>query len=272
MKIPAYQRKISKSTINNRLVYYTTTADSTYWDELWLSRLNSKTFDNARKGKLAFFYRNNFLKYLPKEGLIIEAGCGTGHLAFTLQTLNYNIDGVEWAEKTVETVKNIDPTIPIRTGDVCNLDAPDEYYAAYISIGVVEHEQQGPQVFLEEAYRVLTPGGIMIITVPFFNTLRRLKRKLGCYQREFNPANFYQYLFTQEDFSAILKKQGFEIVEVDYYSGITTLLDEIPFSYLLFKVPMLEKAIAVVSYHVYPLRKTLSHMLLIVARKPEVRL
>lgn len=114
-----------------------------------------------------------FLKYLPKEGFVLEAGCGLGQWVIYLGRLGYNMVGVEIVPYCVETCKKYFPDTDIRIADVRNLPFPDNYFSGYISIGVAEHMIEGPETTFREMKRVLKPGGIAIITVPSYNYFLR---------------------------------------------------------------------------------------------------
>jgi ubiquinone/menaquinone biosynthesis C-methylase UbiE len=44
-------------------------------------------------------------------------------------------------------------------------------------MGVVEHFEQGPHAPLDEAYRLLKPGGLAFVSVPTVNIIRRIIRR-----------------------------------------------------------------------------------------------
>lgn len=116
------------------------------------------------------------LPFLPRDGLILEAGSGPGHKVAYLRQLGYSVEGVELNRAVVESMRALRPTLPLRVGDVGALDVPAGHYAAVTSFGVIEHFLAGPHVPLAEHFRVLRPGGIALISVPSLNSLRRLKR------------------------------------------------------------------------------------------------
>ncbi|MCH8966537.1 MAG: hypothetical protein IID43_02575 [Planctomycetes bacterium] len=118
---------------------------------------------------------------------------------------------------------------PVRVGDVNNIEVPEHHYSGYISLGVVEHREEGPEPFLREALRVLSDDGEALISVPYFNPMRRAKAKLGFYRSKVaDDASFYQYAYIPAEFVAILESEGFRVVERVPYSVIKGAKDEIP--------------------------------------------
>lgn len=144
------------------------------WSEIWGKTSLSEQLSGCSKDELLPIY----LKYLPKDGLILEGGAGYGRLVISLSQLGYKIIGVELIQKCVEMAKKEYPKIDMRQGDVNKLDFPDEHFSAYISMGVIEHFLEGPARALKEMYRVLKSNGIAIVCVPAFNWLRKIKYPL----------------------------------------------------------------------------------------------
>jgi SAM-dependent methyltransferase len=212
---------------NGRLVYYAKAANTTYWDNFWGERRSSEWYERAEKGKLPWWL-DQVIHYLPRPGRILEAGCGLGQHVLALCHKGYDAEGVDWGMETVETVKSLYPDLPIRQGDVTQLDVNDGFYAGYISLGVVEHRKEGPEPYLKEAHRVLETGGTAFISVPYINRLRQLKASLGLYRGQPDDLDFYQYAFTKNQFRRYLLGFGFEVIEEVPYGSISGLMDEIP--------------------------------------------
>ena len=255
---------------NGRLVYYGGKgASPDYWADHWEKRINPGWSERACKGILSEYYEETFSKWLPREGRILEAGCGKGQVVIALRARGYEVEGIDFSPKTVEYVKSLVPEAPIHVGDVRNLNCPDARFRAYISLGVVEHFQEGPQGALAEAARVLQPDGIIIISVPRLNPLRRLKAAFGFYTGK-NNGDFYQYAFTCNEFSALMAQAGFEIMEVRCYSVPKGLSDEIAVFDFLQRKNKISPALHQKLNRSMLATRLFSHMMLFVGRKKAV--
>lgn len=115
------------------------------------------------------------LKYTPKNGVILEAGCGLGRYVEFLSGRGFNVVGVELSQEAVDAVMALAPHLDVRQGDVLELDFEDDSISGIMSLGVVEHFIAGPEKPLREMLRVLKPGSYAVITVPSFNLIRRIK-------------------------------------------------------------------------------------------------
>jgi SAM-dependent methyltransferase len=250
-----------------RLVYYRQAADPSYWDDVWRQQLKRQPYRAALKGRLTFLERAA-VRYLPREGRVLEAGCGLGQFVLALRRRGWDAEGVDYAEETVQAVRAALPDLPIRTGDVTRLDVPDNSYSGYISLGVVEHRRDGPGPFLEEARRILRPGGVALISVPFFNPLRRLKARWGSFGQSPRDLAFYQYAFTKDEFRRLLVQAGFEPIDCYPYDGEKGIRDEFPYARLplrcLTQLPLVGRVVKRRLQH-----SRIGHMLMFVARKPE---
>jgi len=169
-----------------------------------------------RDGLLPFIER-----FIKKEDHILESGCGLARWVKKLDNLGYDCSGLEYSEITVKKVKNVWPELDLFVGNVLHHPFKDNSFNAVISLGVVEHFENGPTQALSDIFRILKPGGCGILTVPCFNGIRKMKHpftrdKLIFYTRlrkTFWEKRFFEYRFSPEYFSSIVKSIGFEIIE-----------------------------------------------------------
>jgi len=266
-----WTHKAERCVEDGRLVYYLRPADVSFWEQHWREHFSPDVYLRAEKGALGLL-EDPLTRWLPKQGRILEAGCGIGQFVLALRARGYDAEGVEWAAETVEKVRSARPDLPVRVGDVRSLEVPDGHYAAYVSLGVVEHQRDGPEPILREAWRVLDRGGIALISVPWFNPLRRLKARLGFYRGRREGLEFYQFALRKEELTRILASVGFRIVDLTGYSCMKGLRDEVPLLRWMLGMqhvgPRLDECMRVSLRHFPPVAQRVAHMLLVVARKP----
>lgn len=244
------------------------------------------------------------VKHIPRGSSVLESGCGAGRWLRYLQDRGWHVIGLEFSGETVEMVRNVWPDLNILQGDAANSPFSEGQFDGVLSLGVVEHWSEGPNVPLQDIYRVLRPQGIAIITVPCQNGVRQLKRILWWtemsaalralagrvikgrrkrlipnrlkrgYKYAVYPAygEFFEYRMTTEEFAKEVRQAGFEVVEHLPHGVIDGLYHELNPLRLLVKFRHWK-------FFVSPIGRRLNellakrpflhcHMQLIVARKP----
>jgi SAM-dependent methyltransferase len=107
----------------------------------------------------------------------VDAGCGFGKWVIYLKQQGYDIVGLDNNELAIAKLEDFDQSLQVELGDILDTHYPDNSFDAYISMGVVEHFEDGPILALKEAYRVLKPNGLIFVSVPTVNVIRKLVRR-----------------------------------------------------------------------------------------------
>ena len=164
--------------------------------------------------------RRVFEKYLPRDGKILESGCGLGRWLFFLRKRGYDVTGIDLVEHAVKTAKAYDPEAPVFVDDVLHGRFPDKSFNAVISLGVVEHFEEGPEKAFTEIKRLLTSDGLLFLSVPTQNLFRlllinHLKRaKMYLCKLAGHEYLFEEYRYTRRQMTSLLIEAGFEICEM----------------------------------------------------------
>lgn len=245
-----------------------------YWQAQWSARDLGAQIRSAPK-KAWWPILDRIVEPLSAESLILEAGCGMGQFVYLLHQRGKTVIGVDITEVELARSKRACPELNLQIQDVRNLAFADESVDLMVSLGVVEHFEEGPDQVLAEACRVISPGGILFITVPYTNLIRRMQEPFRTVLHNFyNPLShgmtFYQYTFSRRRFLDKLRQYGFTPIETMlHHSHVTVRKDWPRLGRFLFS-PLRNdrKRIRRWTDRIDRLSpKILSHMLLVVAQK-----
>ena len=143
-------------------------------------------------------------------GRVLDAGCGSGSLAFDLCRLGYQVEGVEFAAEFVEFVRSkvarfgCEQQLAVRQGSVTELDFPSASFDGLVCGEVLEHlssAQGGDVAALKGFHRVLKPGAPCVVSVPLNPALWDHSDEWAGHVKR----------YTREDLAALFTAQGFAI-------------------------------------------------------------
>ncbi len=181
------------------------------WDEASVEvELQALKYPRAQETLAAY------TRHLPRDGVILEAGCGLGAVVIELRARGFEVIGLDYAINALYKARAHTPDLSLQAGDVHALPYADNSLAAYLSFGVLEHFEHGMGPALREAARVLRPGGVLVLTIPYPNVVHRLIRWRRQQQGRslLTDDAFYESTYTQHDLIREAQAAGFEIVEV----------------------------------------------------------
>jgi SAM-dependent methyltransferase len=209
-------------TTGARLKYFSRAADVNYWTELW-NNSDNWSYDRQLRGHLPRQLRRTFKRWVPPGSRVLEAGCGIAHFTAAAHSLGYRAEGLDWSGETIERLRARFPDIPWHVGDVRLLEFDDGEFDAVYSPGVCEHFEEGPVQILAETRRILRPGGLAFITTPCFNRWLQVRPERFTATDE-PTGDFYQYAFSPEGLSRVLRNVGFEVLQARPYDVVDTLI------------------------------------------------
>lgn len=120
-----------------------------------------------------------FLDLFSNAQPVLEAGCGSGRWCAWLQQQGIAVDGVDWSQGLCRRAAQEIPGSRFYACDMSDTGLPGGSYGGLMALGSIEHTAAGPQKALAEFYRLLRPGGVAVVTVPYGASLRRWCRALS---------------------------------------------------------------------------------------------
>jgi SAM-dependent methyltransferase len=133
------------------------------------------------------------------QGFVLDAGCGNRPFAI-------------WYDQLAERSLGLDvlalPGVGV-VGYADRLPLADHVFDTVLATEVLEHVGDAEQA-VADFFRVLRPGGHLLVTVPFL------------YPTHEAPYDFRR--FTHHGLRSLLERHGFEVVEVEAKGGAVSLL------------------------------------------------
>jgi SAM-dependent methyltransferase len=96
---------------------------------------------------------------------VLEAGCGEGYGADLIADVARRVIGLDYDESAVAHVRARYPRVDMRHGNLAELPLADGAVDVVVNFQVIEHLWDQGQ-FVAECFRVLRPGGTLLMSTP----------------------------------------------------------------------------------------------------------
>ncbi|MEM3629180.1 MAG: methyltransferase domain-containing protein [Candidatus Bathyarchaeia archaeon] len=169
--------------------------------------------------------------YLPADGVVLDAGGGTGKWAIPiakkgLKVMIYDIseDMLKIAVRKVEE-EGLRERITVKVGNICNMDLPNESFDFVLAEGDPLSYCGDPDKAVSEFHRILKPKCFVVAGVDNAYTAIRsaiihqqdtasaLKVLRG--KRYYSEqCGFHWWTFTPKDLKQLFEKNGFNVVKI----------------------------------------------------------
>jgi SAM-dependent methyltransferase len=202
-------------------VYFTAELPKTRSAKIVMSE-SSPPFPVDRMERLQRMEENHFWfrgrrmlveSWLPTYGSehvrkVVDIGCGTGYNLATLIAKGYQGVGIDLSSHGLRIARSRLPAGTLVQGDGEELPFRSSTFDAVIALDVLEHVDDGRA--LAEAFRVLRPGGLVVITVPAWAFLYGHRDRAAGHRRRYSRRHLCD----------LLVNSGFEVIEAQYYMSL----------------------------------------------------
>jgi ubiquinone/menaquinone biosynthesis C-methylase UbiE len=157
---------------------------------------------------------------LERRHRVLDLGCGVGNfLAWLSRREPASLHGLDLAVKSLEIARRTAAKLDLTAGDAESLPYRDGAFDRVVCNGAAHH-LLNPDVAFREIFRVLSPGGLLVMYEPTATAVTTALRKLVIgYDKYESPADLaHKEEFTPAHAVALLSEAGF--------SGISTSLHD----------------------------------------------
>ncbi|MGA3073862.1 MAG: methyltransferase domain-containing protein [Bryobacteraceae bacterium] len=196
-----------------------------------LGKLYVLLFGTPHLGTFAngIYLRRAIRRMTPSS--VLDAGCGDGTLAFYMasrfpkaRVLGVDIgeQGMHTSESTLDICARVNRSMALgnlefRQLDLRQLDAREEFDFAY-SFDVLEHIAEN-RLVLQNIYRALMPGGLLLLRIPTRNQRRILSRRFTSEHERWAQIEHVGQHYEMDSLQADLKQIGYEVLSAEYTMG-----------------------------------------------------
>lgn len=174
---------------------------------------HAQNHDNATKQSFWLQELITFNQLLPR-GQLLDIGFGGGSEAAYFIEHGYTYTGIDAAHGMVEQAQKRWPQVTFMVKNLYDLESPPHFDGFWCSAVLLYIPQGSIDRALQAIKSVMKPGALGFIS---------LARRHGTYQQEYFDADMgrYFYLYEQNEFTALLQRNGFVIEQAAIRSRTT---------------------------------------------------
>jgi SAM-dependent methyltransferase len=198
-------------------------SDETYRAEEWAEAHPGRAYYDVHLAAIEDFEINTplFREFLGRGGMrILESGCGTGRWMAFFEKLGNRTVGLDDSAEPLRVAREHDPAMSLVRASALLSPFKDNSFDAVLSSYVAEHFEEGPEALFREIHRVVKPGGLFFVVVPFNNAIRRvfvnqiLRLRYLVWRLRRRPVVFTEFRYTKSEMDGFLARSRFEVLRV----------------------------------------------------------
>jgi 2-polyprenyl-3-methyl-5-hydroxy-6-metoxy-1,4-benzoquinol methylase len=152
-------------------------------------------------------------------GTLLDVGCGNGAFLRVAQSCGWTVTGTELSPQAVRSLNGLS----VIGGELWEAGLGDRAFDVVTCWHVIEHAAD-PRRVLEEMYRVLRPGGWLVLATPniddhLFRVAYRLARGRWPTLYEDDERELHLFFFSGRTLSRLVTAAGFRVVELGFDRG-----------------------------------------------------
>ncbi len=171
------------------------------------------------------------LNYIPeKKGRILDVACGLG--ATTRRLLKHypaeNVWAINISEKQIESTRTLAPGCHALVMNAVEMTFEDAFFDSIICIEAAFHFETRRK-FLEDAQRILKPGGRLVLSDTLFSAAARhtqFPQLLPSPENHLESVDAYRKLFEEVGFRSVVVEELRDLIWKPHFLRFVTVLHE----------------------------------------------
>ncbi|MGE3107262.1 MAG: methyltransferase domain-containing protein [Phycisphaerales bacterium] len=173
-----------------------------FYEEFFAKKDQELSFNDPRMARRRKTILECLNRRLPPGASILDAGCGLGEVLADIPD-QYKLFGFDFAKSNVEfTKRRLGDRADVKQGSIYEIPFPDNSMDAVLCLEVLEHIEDDARGVRDIA-RVLRPGGVLIVAVPYTFYWPSYLKLMGHFRH-----------YTRQSLAAMLRENGLDPVEV----------------------------------------------------------
>jgi ubiquinone/menaquinone biosynthesis C-methylase UbiE len=202
-------------------------------EEYWSKFAN--TFDEDQTYVVGEPVQQAIMERLSGEsglGELIELGCGTGFYTKVLAANASHVMATDLSDEMLAVARTQlkDPeNVTVAKADCEKTDFPDGRFGSVFMANLV-HVIENPSTTLQEAYRILKDGGLLLIVdftmygVKWFEMMKMGIRYLRKWGKWGKPPGYFRGKLSPDELCSLVESAGFKVEEVQLMGDKTKAL------------------------------------------------
>ncbi|WP_156153564.1 class I SAM-dependent methyltransferase [Domibacillus robiginosus] len=158
----------------------------------------------------------------PKAGeTILDLGCGTGDLSFSLFSKAVHVVGIDQSASMIEEAKQKYPDISFLVEDAHDLPFEEKFDAVFSNAAL--HWMKKPEQVLAQVFKSLKPGGRFVAEFGAKGNVMSISRAII---GQINNYDYHQYPWffpSIGEYSSLMEQAGFHVAFAEHFERPTRL-------------------------------------------------
>lgn len=160
-----------------------------------------------------------FIKYIKKEFIVLDLGCGNGQNTIKAAKFAKKIYGMDKDNTQLKIAKNLSSLKKIKNAEFLEgdlekrLEFKNNQFNCVLMLDILEHLNKRNQ-FLKGVHRILTPNGLLFVSVPNKDTSWKILQKKVNINFFSDPDHKLEY--SEKEIKKVLVKHKFKIIQFNY--------------------------------------------------------